>query len=200
MTSNVRRSILIYLACGVLAWTPVLHGQAKPAPLPVAQDHDGQHDFDFEIGTWKTHLSRRLHPLTGSNTWVEMEGTTVVRQIWAGKANLVELVADGSSGHFEGLSLRLYNPQSHQWSLNFASSGSGALSTPTIGQFKDGRGEFYDQETLDGRAILVRFVISDITAKSCRFEQAFSADGGKTWEVNWIAVDTRVNGEPEKAQ
>jgi len=110
------------------------------------------------------------------------------------------LVADGPSGHFEGLSLRLYNPQSHQWSLNFASSSSGALSTPTIGQFRDGRGEFYDQETLDGRAILVRFVISEITPKSCRFEQAFSADGGKTWEVNWIAVDTRVSDEPDPAR
>jgi hypothetical protein len=66
------------------------------------------------------------------------------------------------------------------------------MSTPTIGEFKDGRGEFYDQEKLDGRAILVRFVISDITPTSCRFEQAFSADGGKTWEVNWIATDTRI--------
>ena len=110
----------------------------------------------------------------------------------------MELVADGPSGHFEGLSLRLYNPQSHQWSLNFASSSDGTLATPTIGQFKDGRGEFYDQETLNGRAILVRFVISEITPKSCRFEQAFSTDGGKTWEVNWIAVDTRVSDEPDK--
>jgi hypothetical protein len=161
-------------------------------------ERDGQHDFDFEIGTWKTHLSRRLHPLTGSNTWVEMEGTTVVRKVWNGRANLVEFVADGPAGHFEGLSLRLYNPQSHQWSLNFASSGGGTLATPTIGQFKDGRGEFYDQETFDGRAILVRFVISEITPQSCRFEQAFSQDGGKTWEVNWIAVDTRMNDKPEK--
>ena len=69
-----------------------------------------------------------------------------------------------------------------------------ARSAPGIGEFKDGRGEFYGQETLDGRAILVRFVISDITPDSCRFEQAFSADGGRTWEVNWIAVDTRVGG------
>jgi hypothetical protein len=153
---------------------------------------DGQHDFDFEIGTWKTHLKRLQHPLTGSTTWVEYEGTTIVRKVWNGRANLVELVADGPAGHFEGLSLRLYNPQSRQWSLNFASSQSGTMSLPTIGEFKDGRGEFYNQETLNGRAIFVRFVISDITPDSCRFEQAFSADGGKTWEVNWIAVDTRI--------
>jgi hypothetical protein len=168
------------------------------ASITSLAERDGQHDFDFEIGTWKTHLSRRLHPLTGSNVWTEMVGTTVVRKVWNGRANLVELVADGPAGHFEGLSLRLYNPQSHQWSLNFASSGGGTLATPTIGQFKDGRGEFYDQETFDGRAILVRFVISEITPQSCRFEQAFSQDGGKTWEVNWIAVDTRMNDKPEK--
>ena len=156
------------------------------------KQQDGQHDFDFEIGTWKTHLRRLLRPLTGSTTWVEYEGTTVVRKVWNGRANLVELVADGPTGHFEGLNLRLYNPESRQWSLNFANSSSGMLGAPTIGEFKNGRGEFYDQETLNGRAIFVRFVISDITPNSCRFEQAFSDDGGKTWEVNWVAVDTRV--------
>jgi hypothetical protein len=74
-------------------------------------ERDGQHDFDFEVGTWKTHLSRRLHPLTGSVTWVEYEGTTFVRKVWNGRANLVELEVDGPKGHIEGLSLRLYNPQ-----------------------------------------------------------------------------------------
>jgi len=156
------------------------------------KERDGQHDFDFEIGNWKTHLRRLLHPLTGSTTWVEYEGTTVVRKVWNGRANLVELVADGPAGHFQGLSLRLYNPTSHQWSLNFASSSGGVMSQPTIGGFKNGRGEFFNQETFNGRAIFVRFVISDITPNSCRFEQAFSDDGGKTWEVNWIATDTRV--------
>jgi hypothetical protein len=108
-------------------------------------------------------------------------------------------VADTPSGRFEGLSLRLYNPQTRQWSLNYANSGDGTMTPPTIGQFKDGRGEFYAQETLNGRAIFVRFVISDITPTSCRFEQAFSDDGGKTWEVNWIATDTRIPDEPETA-
>ena len=162
-------------------------------------ERDGQHDFDFEIGTWKTHLRRLLHPLTGSKTWVEYDGTSVVRKIWNGRANLVELKADGSAGHFEGLNLRLYDPQSRQWSLNFANSKSGAIGQPTIGGFRTGRGEFFDQETLNGRAILVRFVISDITPNSCRFEQAFSADGGRTWEVNWIATDIRVKDESDQA-
>jgi hypothetical protein len=157
------------------------------SPLP-----DGTHDFDFEIGTWKTRLQRLQHPLTGSTTWVAYEGTTVVRKVWDGRANLVELEVEGPAGHIEGLSLRLYNPESRQWSLNFSNSRGGTLSPPTIGGFKNGRGEFYSQETLDGRAILVRFVISDITPASCHFEQAFSDDGGKTWEVNWIATDTRM--------
>ncbi len=163
-------------------------------------ERDGQHDFDFELGTWKTHLRRLVHPLTGSTTWVELDGTTVVRKVWNGGANLLELEADGQQGHFEGLNLRLYNPQSHQWSLNFANSNDGTLSQPTVGEFKNGRGEFYDQETLNGRSIFVRFVISDITADSCRFEQAFSDDGGKTWEVNWIATDTRVTNESEASR
>lgn len=172
----------VFLACALAA--------AAPPP------HDGQHDFDFEIGTWKTHLQRRLHPLTGSNTWVEMDGTTVVRKVWGGKANLVELEVDGPSGHLEGLSLRLYHPASRQWSLHFANSADGELAQPAIGEFTNGRGEFVDQETFHGRAILVRFIITPNGSDSCRFEQSFSDDGGRTWEVNWIATDTRVPVSP----
>ena len=109
----------------------------------TSTERDGQHDFDFEIGIWKTHLSRLLHPLTGSTTWVEFEGTTVVRKVWNGRANLVELEANSPAGHIEGLSLRLYNPQSRQWSLNFANSIDGTLNQPTIGEFNNGRGEFF---------------------------------------------------------
>jgi len=103
-----------------------------------------------------------------------------------------EFDVNGPTGHILGLTLRLYNPESHQWSINFANSKGGTLGTPSIGEFSHGRGEFYDQEMLNGRSILVRFVISDITATSCHFEQAFSDDGGKTWEVNWVATDTRT--------
>lgn len=195
------------LACSLVAIVLPAAGGAEENPGASksnlqhgAKQRDGQHDFDFEIGTWKTRLSRLLHPLTGSTTWVEYEGTTVVRKVWNGRANLVELVADGPAGHFEGLSLRLYNPQSRQWSLNFANSNGGTMALPTIGEFTNGRGEFFAQETLDGRAIFVRFVISQITPSSCRFEQAFSDDGGKTWEVNWIATDTRVSDGAEGAR
>jgi hypothetical protein len=183
---------------------PACSQTASIAPQTGAQrageQRDGQHDFDFEIGTWKTHLRRLVHPLTGSTTWVEMDGTSVVKKVWNGRANLLQLEADNPSGHFEGLSLRLYNPQSHQWSLNFSNSSDGTMAQPTVGGFANGRGEFYDQESLNGRAIFVRFVISDITENSARFEQSFSDDGGKTWEVNWIATDTRMKDEDNKAR
>jgi hypothetical protein len=153
---------------------------------------DGSHDFDWEYGNWKTHIHRLQHPLTGSATWVDYDGTTVIHRFWNGKGHMVELEVDGPAGHIEGISVRLYNPTSHQWSLNFANSAVGAFGTPTVGEFKDGVGEFYDFEEFGGRMILVRNVWSRITPTSGHFEQAFSADGGKTWEVNWIADDTRT--------
>jgi hypothetical protein len=182
-------SLLVSGSLGLPQANSVTANHIAPAETGI---RDGQHDFDFEIGTWRTHLRRLVHPLSGSTQWIELNGTSVVSKIWKGRANLVELEVDGPSGHIEGLSLRLYDPNSHQWSLNFASSKGGGLGQPTIGEFKDGRGEFYDQEMFNGRMILVRNIWSDITPDSCRFEQAFSDDGGKTWEVNWIAVDTRV--------
>jgi hypothetical protein len=173
---------------------------AKAVSQPAVRD--GQHDFDFEIGTWKIHLKRLEHRLTGSTTWVEFDGTSVTRKVWDGRANLEEFETDSpDGGHIEGLTLRLYDPQTHQWSLYWATSKSGALGAPTIGEFKHGRGEFFDTEPSgpNGRAILVRFVWSDITPNSAHFEQSFSDDGGKTWEVNWITDQTRVKDESDKA-
>ena len=183
--------ILIPFVLGAVIFASPTFGQSSKTSEPQ-QLRDGEHDFDFEIGLWKTHLRRLVRPLSGSTTWVEYEGTSKVSKVLDGRANLVELKVAGPAGRIEGLSLRLYNPQSHQWSLNFANINQGTLTSPTIGEFKDGRGEFFNQDTLNGRSILVRFVISDITPTSCRFEQAFSVDGGKTWEVNWIAIDTRL--------
>jgi hypothetical protein len=179
-----RRLLLSGLAAAVLLSVPALAQQAAP--------RDGQHDFDFEIGTWNTRLSRLQNPLTGSTTWLEYTGTSVVRKVWDGRANLVELVVEGPAGRIEGLNLRLYNPQSRQWSLNFASARGGTLTQPSIGEFRDGRGEFHSHEEFNGRMILVRFVVQVIDPDTARFEQSFSDDGGRSWEVNWIAVDTRV--------
>jgi hypothetical protein len=150
-------------------------------------------DFDFEIGTWHTHLKVLDHPLTGSTTWIEMDGTSVIRKVWGGRANLVELEVTGPNGKkTEGLSLRLFDPVAKTWSLNYANAAMGTMTAPTIGAFKNGRGEFYDHEDYAGRTVYVRGVFSDITPNSYRFEQAFSTDEGKTWELNWVAVDTRI--------
>jgi len=161
-------------------------------PFHAPAPRDGQHDFDFEIGSWKARLSRLDRPLTGSTRWLNYEGTSVVRKIWDGRANVGELEVDGGAGHIEGLTLRLYNAQTRQWNITWANGRNGMLDRATMfGGFTDGRGEFFGQDSLDGRAILVRFVFSDITPTSFRFEQAFSADGGTSWEVNWKATFTR---------
>ncbi len=161
------------------------------SPPGAVTPGDGQHDFDFEFGSWHAHLRRRLHPLSGSDSWVEYDGTSVVRKLWDGRANIGELEVGNSTTHIEGLTLRLYNPQSRQWSIYWSNSQDGALGTAMIGQFTDGRGAFFDQELFQGRAVFVRFIFSDITATSFRLEQAFSADGGRTWEPNWISTFTR---------
>jgi hypothetical protein len=197
------RAFLSCAALLALLYLPPAPAGGPPARAEksgAATPRDGQHDFDFEIGTWKTHLRRLVHPLSGSHEWAEYEGVTTVRKVWDGRANLVELTADGPAGHFEGLNLRLYNPQSRQWSLNFASSRGGVLQQPTIGGFVDGRGEFYDQEDFDGRAVFVRFVITPLDADAIRFEQAFSDDGGRTWEVNWVATDRRMTPDKTGAE
>jgi len=154
--------------------------------------HDGQHDFDFNIGVWKTHISMLVKPLTGSKTWKELNGFVTVRRVWDGRAQIEEIEADGASGHFEGLTLFLYNPQSHQWAMSFANSNDGLIDQPSIGGFKDGRGEFFQQDTYNGRSIMVRMVWSDITATSHHVEQSFSDDGGKTWEPNFIGTLTQA--------
>jgi hypothetical protein len=154
---------------------------------------DGQHDFDFNFGKWRSHIQTLAHPLTGSTTWVKTEATITVSKIWDGKANVEELEIDGPGGHFEGTNLYLYNPQSHQWSQTLAVSAVGTLGVPATGEFKNGRGELYSQEVHNGRTILLRIIWSEIKPDSHRFEEAYSDDGGKTWETNLIA-----NGERYK--
>ena len=170
------------------------------SPQPTSAERDGQNDFDPLIGAWKYHLKKRLNPLTGSNTWVEFEGTGVCYKIWDGRAQLDTIEVDSpAAGHIEGLTLRTYNPQSHQWRLYWANSKNGIMDPPQVGEFKNGRGEFFAQDTINGKTILIRFVWTNMTTNSPHFEQSFSDDGGKTWEVNWITDQTRVNDEAGKA-
>lgn len=167
----------------------------ESAAHPVTEAQDHQQDFDFEFGRWKVHLRRLVHPLSGSQEWVEYDGTSVVRKVWNGAANLGEFNVNGKAGHIEGISLRLYRPDSHNWSIYWANRKYGDLTVPPmVGEFRNGRGEFYDHETFQGKPITVRFIFSEITPSSFRLEQAFSPDGGKTWEPNWISTFTREKG------
>jgi hypothetical protein len=178
------------LAASAAAWAFPSSALSEPAALP-ADARDGQHDFDFNFGTWKTHIKRILDPLAGSSKSIELNGTVTVRKIWDGRAQLEEIEADGPNGHWQGMTLFLYNPLAHQWSQSFVNSKSGVLTPPLIGAFKDGRGELFASDTFNDRAILVRAVWSDIKPDSHHFEESYSDDGGKTWAPAFIATLTR---------
>jgi len=162
--------------------------------LAAAPVRDGQHDFDWEIGTWTTNVRVLQNPVSGeAPKWAEYRGTSVIKPLMDARANFVELSVEGPAGKIEGGSLRLFNPRARQWSLNFASLRNGLLTAPVFGGFDaNGEGRFVGADTLEGKAILVRFVITRPTKTTARFEQAYSADGGATWETNWIATDDRV--------
>jgi hypothetical protein len=151
---------------------------------------NGGGDFDWEIGSWNTVVRVRA-PLDPSAAWTDFRGTSVIQAMQDGRANYVGLDVSSGERRIEGISLRLYNPQTAQWSLNFASMRDGLLTAPVYGGFANGRGVFYGTDNVDGRVVLVRFVISDITRTSARFVQSYSADAGATWIDNWIATDTR---------
>jgi hypothetical protein len=168
------------------------------AAQDAAPARDGQHDFDFMFGTWRVTLKRLVKPLTGSTTWIEYEGTQTTSKVWNGKANFDEFVAHSRTGDepLEGLTVRLYNPATREWSIYWANAKSGTMAMPpTVGHFTNGRGQFFDKEDFNGKPIIVRYTWSDITATSAKFEQAFSPDDGKTWEPNWISTITRTSAK-----
>jgi hypothetical protein len=187
--------LMTFLCCGAVAAACISFTsftRADTPAKPVAAERDGSHDFDFDFGLWKTHIRRRVHPLAGSNEFIDLNGTVNLRKVWGGRAQLEEIETDGPKGHWQGLSLFLYNPTSHQWSQTFVNSKSGVFSGGLIGSFKNGRGELYSSDTLDGRAILVRGAWSDITPTSHRYEESYSVDGGRTWEIQLEAYKTKA--------
>ena len=177
-----------------------MRGNASSAVLALAlmaapaSARDGQHDFDWEIGRWTTSVRVLQNPLSGEpSKWAEYHGTSVVKPLMAARANFVELSVEGPAGRIEGGSLRLFNPQAQQWSLNFASLRNGLLTAPVFGGFDaTGTGRFVGADMLGGRSILVRFLITRPAKDTARFEQAYSADGGASWETNWVATDRRI--------
>jgi hypothetical protein len=175
----------MFIALLLAGWLFAATGAAAQTQLG-----DGAHDFDWEIGAWDTRVRVRA-PLSEEEAWTEFRGTSIVHSFSQTRSNLVDLSVANGARRIEGVSLRLYNPQTRQWSLNFASMRDGVLTAPVYGGFADGRGVFHGQDTVDGRVVLVRFVISEITPTSAHFVQSYSADGGQTWIDNWIATDTR---------
>ncbi len=153
---------------------------------------DPRHDFDFESGKWNIDVRRLAHPLAGSRTWMHpCCYVHIVRRLWPG-ASLAQLEAQRPSPHFIGLMMRLYNPKTDRWSVYWSQADEGAFDPPLIGQFAGGRGEFQGRDTFNGRPVLVRVVYSNITATSFRTEQAFSIDGGRTWETNLVQLFKRM--------
>jgi hypothetical protein len=203
-TSHFSRNFLLVFALVFAAYigdgpAQTDGGAPRVSSQKTTSERDGQHDFDFALGSWKAHLKRLDHPLTGSKTWVEFDGTFVARRVWDGRAMIEEVELDSPGGHMEGLTLRLYNAQTYQWSIYWANSKNGAMDTsPQVGQFKNGRGEFYGTDTLNGKLIYVRFVWTNTNTNTPHFEQSYSDDGGKTWEVNWMTDQTRISDTSDK--
>ena len=155
-------------------------------------NNDGRNDFDFLIGNWKVHTRRLKERLVGCTEWEEFIGDTVDRKILNGMGNMDENILHRATGPIHAISLRLFNPQTREWSIYWSTDLTGTLDIPMIGGFQDGRGEFYSQEVFEGCHIYNRFICSKLTPTSCQWEQAFSEDGGNTWETNWVMEFERV--------
>jgi hypothetical protein len=146
-------------------------------------------DFDFLVGSWNVHNRRLVQRLAGSDEWVEFTVPATNWSLFDGMANVDEMsLPDGT----KGLTLRLLDRAAGNWSLYWASSETGRLFPPVVGRFANGRGVFYGDDTEAGAPVRVRFTWSDMTPSSARWEQAFSVDGGASWEVNWIMLFTRI--------
>lgn len=193
MNHLVQKAVGMVLAAIICVSCPCIGLSQTPTPTPAVRD--GQHDFDFAIGVWHTHIKRILDPFSSSSKSVELNGTVTTRKVWNGKAELEEIEADGPKGHWEGLSLFLYNPSAHQWSQSFVNSKVGALSSSSsnVGGFKDGRGVLIGQDnTTYDKTILVRAVWSDIKPDSHQYVESYSNDGGATWVTSFTANLTRL--------
>jgi hypothetical protein len=149
----------------------------------------GTGDFDFLVGSWHVANRRLTQTLVGSSDWDEFPSSSQCCGVFGGAANFDEISIPARG--FCGLTLRLFDSEREEWSIYWASSRDGRLQPPVVGSFADSIGTFYSRETYNGADITVRFIWSDITTDSARWEQAFSPDDGKTWETNWIMEFTR---------
>lgn len=154
-------------------------------------DREGSHDFDFQTGRWHIRNERLVKRLQGCTEWETFEATQQARLLPGGLGNMDDFTTDHWPG-FVGMSLRLYNPRTRQWTIYWVTNQTGVLQPPVVGSFAGGIGVFEGHDELDGRPIVVRYTWSNITKTSARWEQDFSPDEGRTWEKNWIMIMTRV--------
>ena len=189
---NIRAPMAFGLALTLALGLPVGAGRAADTAAAPQVPHDGAHDFDFARGVWHTHITRVLDPFDGGTHITVSDGTKTATPIWGGRGWIEELQVDGQDGHWQGATVFLYNAKSRQWSQSYIDSDTAEVGTPEIGEFKDGRGEFYATEKYKDRNVLVRGVWSDITTDSHRYEIFFSQDGGRTWAAVFKAYLTRM--------
>lgn len=152
---------------------------------------DGRNDFDFFLGTWTIHNRKLDGRLVGSTSWQEFDGHVTCRPILGGLGNFDECVMNIAPQPLDCITLRTFDPTTCEWSLYWSDTRLGILLPPMIGKFENGRGEFYAHETHNNKHIFSRFIWSGISDNACHWEQAFSPDGGKTWETNWTMDFTR---------
>jgi hypothetical protein len=149
-------------------------------------------DFDFLVGSWTVRHRRLKARLAGCTEWETFNGTSTLWQTLGGAGTVDDNVIELPSGPYRAVSIRAFNPQTRQWSIWWLDARSPQIDSPVRGGFKDGVGTFLADEMFNGRAIKVRFQWSAVTPVSARWEQAFSPDGGATWETNWEMDFTRV--------
>jgi hypothetical protein len=151
-----------------------------------------KHDFDFLFGSWRIHNRYLKDRLRHSTEWVEFEARSEVIPLLNGFGHLDRYSAVRDGAPFEGITLRLFDPATGEWSIHWADTlRARSLLPAMVGRFVGGVGEFYGDEMVDGRKVRCRFLWTRLSADSARWEQAFSEDGGKTWETNWIMMFTR---------
>ena len=168
---------------------PAHASQDNLASAEAAANLPGLHDFDFLVGEWRVHHRRLKERLAGSNEWFEFDGTLTNYRLMEGSANVGENFFDMPGGAYRGVGLRSYDPKSGQWASWWLDGRDpfGDLDPPAKGHFENGIGTLYADSTFQGKPVRVRVLWSRITPASARWEQSFSADGGKTWEMNWVS-------------
>ena len=168
--------------------------QASSTTVPAeARTEDGRHDFDFFAGRWKVAHRRLRRRLVGDTAWDEFAGTCETRALIGGLGNVDDNVLELPAGTYRAATLRLFNPGTGLWSIWWVDARHPALEPPVHGRFESGVGTFFGDDTFEDRPIRVRFIWSEITERSARWDQAFSADGGKSFEPNWTMRFERVD-------